>query len=265
MMRNALTEIADRMGAREEIAEIHGYFRSHRTRLTSTLDFFKLWELTEKRILEIGPFFAYTPFLFRQQGNEVVVLEGTDPVIAPLLKPYQEAGIRCDQINLLRIFTREDREKARLPYEDGSFDTFICFETMEHLNFNPVPFVREVHRILAPGGLAFITVPNLAKLDFRIRLMLGRPIRTTIDDYYQFADYNAGEFLGFHWREYLLDEIVELFSRGGFAVETAAHLNSFIDRDDTSLGRHLKRALGKVAIGIWPDMAQNCALVVRKI
>jgi hypothetical protein len=84
MKKNALTEIADRMGARDEIAKMHGYHRSHRTRLTLTLDFFKLWELSGKRILEIGPFFAYTPFLFRQQGNEVVVFEGDRPGARPV-------------------------------------------------------------------------------------------------------------------------------------------------------------------------------------
>ena len=264
MKTNGLTAIADRLGTRAGIAEMHGYFEQHRTRLSLTLDSFDLWKITGKRILEIGPFFAYTPFLFRQQGNEVTVLEGTDPVVTPLLELYKAEGIRCDQYNLLRIFATSGQGKAKLPYDDGAFDAFICFETMEHLNFNPVPFVREIHRILAPGGRAYITVPNIAKLDFRIRLMLGRTIRTPISEYYQFADYNASEFLGFHWREYLLDEIVELFSRGGFSIERATHLNTFIDREAMSLSRRVKRALGRIAIAIWPGMSQNCVLLARK-
>src|SRR4051812_48132798 len=94
MKTNGLTAIADRLGTRDGIAEMHGYFEQHRTRLSLTLDFFDLWKLTGKRILEIGPFFGYTPFLFRQQGNEVAVLEGTDPVVAPLLELYKAEGIR---------------------------------------------------------------------------------------------------------------------------------------------------------------------------
>jgi SAM-dependent methyltransferase len=264
MKKNALVEIAESFAARGNVTGIQGYFEAHQTRLSTTLDFFDLWSLTGSRVLEIGPFYSYTPFLFRRQGNEVTVIEGNDPVMEPLLKLYSEEGIRCDSINLLRIFSLSEPEKARMPYPDASFDTLVCFETMEHFSFNPVHFVREVHRILAPGGRAYITVPNLAKLHSRLRLLMGETIRTPIDDYYRFADYNAGEFLGFHWREYLLHEIVELFSRSAFEIERSAHIQSFIDREDASFSRRLKRAVGASAIALFPGLAQNCAIIAKK-
>jgi len=263
MKKTAFLDLKDQLLVRGNIPEYqHEYFLSHQSRLLSTLSFFGLWELANTRLLEIGPFFAFTPFLYRQNGCDVTVLEGTDPVIGPLLPLYHDEGIRCDQFDLAQVLGKGN--SGRLPYADASFDSVICFETMEHFNFNPVFFARELYRILAPGGRAYITVPNQAKLDMRLRLLAGRPIRTPIAEYYHFADYHGGEFLGFHWREYLLSEVVELFSRSGFEVEIATYLNSFIDRPDASLGRRFKRTLGRAVIALVPSAAQNCVVRLKK-
>jgi SAM-dependent methyltransferase len=242
----------------------YNYFREHQTRLTKTLSLLDLWNLKNSRVLEIGPFYAFTPFLYREHGNEVTVLEGTDPVIAPLRPLYEERGIRCDQMDLQKVLTQPSDPKRRLPYDEASFDSVVCFETMEHFNFNPVVFVRELQRVLAPGGTAYITVPNQAKLRKRIDLFFGRPISTPIPSYYDFADYNNGEFLGFHWREYLLQEVVELFSRGGFHIERAQHLQTFMDLSGIGLRTKLERAIGRVLIKLFPATAQNCVVIVRR-
>lgn len=82
--------------------------------MTATLNCFGLWELKGQRVLEIGPFYSYTLFLFREQGNEVSVLEGTDPVLAPLLAVFKRAGIAYQQFNLLRICALASGEGGRL-------------------------------------------------------------------------------------------------------------------------------------------------------
>jgi SAM-dependent methyltransferase len=43
-----------------------------------------------------------------------------------------------------------------LPYADGSFDLVLCTQVLEHV-FEPDTVVREVHRVLAPGGLALVS------------------------------------------------------------------------------------------------------------
>ncbi|MBI5388366.1 MAG: class I SAM-dependent methyltransferase [Verrucomicrobia bacterium] len=265
MTASNFLEMADQLARRAGVQDgIQSYFQQHRSRLLGMLDHFHLWEVTHARLLEIGPFFSYTPFLFQRQGNEVSVLEGNDPVVAPLLPLYQEEGIACQAVNLLRVFALATDGPGRLPYADGQFDAVVCFEMMEHLNFNPVVFVRELRRILKPGGRAYVQVPNLVKLDSRIQLLLGKTIRTPVDEYYQFADYNCGEFLGFHWREYALGELVDLFSRSQFQIEQACHVMSFQDRTQCGLGRRVKRLLGQGAVALVPSLATNCALIARK-
>ncbi len=46
-----------------------------------------------------------------------------------------------------------------LPYEGGRFDIVVCLDVLEHVA-DPVQVLRETHRVLRPGGVALITVPN---------------------------------------------------------------------------------------------------------
>jgi 2-polyprenyl-3-methyl-5-hydroxy-6-metoxy-1,4-benzoquinol methylase len=53
------------------------------------------------------------------------------------------------------------------PFEDGSFDVVMAIEILEHLE-NPRAFLRELARILRPGGTAIVSTPNLTSLLSRI-------------------------------------------------------------------------------------------------
>ena len=56
-------------------------------------------------------------------------------------------------------------EKDTFPYEDGEFDICLCCEILEHLAHDPSHMLREIHRILKPGGLVILTTPNAVRLD----------------------------------------------------------------------------------------------------
>ena len=47
---------------------------------------------------------------------------------------------------------------TNLPFEDNSFDIFLTLDVFEHI-FDPVQALREIHRVLRPGGYYFMTVP----------------------------------------------------------------------------------------------------------
>ena len=46
-----------------------------------------------------------------------------------------------------------------LPYQDASFDTVVSFQVIEHIQ-NDMMFLKEICRVLRPGGFALITTPN---------------------------------------------------------------------------------------------------------
>ena len=56
-----------------------------------------------------------------------------------------------------------DLNRDPLPYGDNRFALITCIETVEHLeNFREV--VREIYRVLQPGGVAIFSTPNILNL-----------------------------------------------------------------------------------------------------
>jgi SAM-dependent methyltransferase/uncharacterized protein YbaR (Trm112 family) len=50
-----------------------------------------------------------------------------------------------------------------LPFRDGSFDAVVCQAVLEHV-LDPPRVVAEIHRVLAPGGLAYAEVPFIQQV-----------------------------------------------------------------------------------------------------
>jgi methionine biosynthesis protein MetW len=66
------------------------------------------------------------------------------------------------------------RDAAHLPFADGSFDAVVLLEVIEHV-FEPEPAVREIRRVLKPGGAFLVSTPNVAYWRRRLDLaLLGR-------------------------------------------------------------------------------------------
>ncbi len=260
MKKEEFVSLAARL-ADDESPVSKSYFGIHSSRLWDTGKHFDLWNLKGKRVLDIGPFFSYVPFALHEQGNQVSVLEGPDGVIAPLMPLYADRKIDVKVIDLFDVFQSIPAQERRLPYPDNHFDIVNCWETMEHFNFNPVHFVREIRRVLKPGGQAFITVPNMAKLDQRIKLLLGKSIRNPVSTFQQYAD---SRFLGLHWREYVLDEIRELFQLQQFRIESARHLLTFQDRSEMGTSRRLARFFVRRVCSVVPSCGSLCCVRATK-
>jgi SAM-dependent methyltransferase len=56
------------------------------------------------------------------------------------------------------ITFRQHDVAERFPFADGAFEVVWCSEVLEHL-FDPTYALREMHRILQPGGRLLVTVP----------------------------------------------------------------------------------------------------------
>lgn len=101
-----------------------------------------------------------------------------------------------------------------LPYKDNSFDAAILSEILEHVD-DDVSALKEVYRVLKPGGVVAITVPN-ADYPF-----LWDPINRTLESLFR-THISHGMFAGIwanHVRLYWRDDLRAAVLNAGFEVE----------------------------------------------
>lgn len=138
---------------------------------------------------------------------------------------------------------------------------------MEHFNFNPVKFVRELHRVLRPGGRVCVTTPNKASWQSIAALFSGKGEKKLINDYCDFENYQINGktgFYGFHWREYTFPELAHLFAHAGFKVERAGSFNAFQPREMMSVSRRIARGFAKAAASVFPRHGTHVYLMATK-
>lgn len=66
-------------------------------------------------------------------------------------------------VDLERSVTTNDQsicvyDGKTLPYPDATFDAILCTQVLEHV-FEPQKFLREIRRVIKPGGKLILTVP----------------------------------------------------------------------------------------------------------
>lgn len=70
-------------------------------------------------------------------------------------------------------FVAADLDRAPIPIADGIGDVVVSVETIEHLE-NPRAFMRELVRIVRPGGWIFVTTPNQLSLVSLLSLIVRK-------------------------------------------------------------------------------------------
>jgi SAM-dependent methyltransferase len=139
-----------------------------------------------------------------------------------------------------------------LPYPDGTFNAIILSEVLEHIDDDEVG-LREAYRVLKPGGVIAITVPN-ANYPF-----WWDPINKTLEKLFK-KHISRGPLAGIwanHVRLYTHDELRESVLQSGFIVEEERsfthHCFPFIHNLVYGLGKPLLES------GLLPEKMANAA------
>ena len=110
-------------------------------------------------------------------------------------------------------------EDAVLPYPDGYFDVIMTLGIMDQMpTFDGL--LREINRVLAPGGHVLVSLPNLASWHNRIMLLLGyqpRDVEISSEVLVGVPAGYAGELPDGHIHIPTLRAFTELMEHHGFA------------------------------------------------
>ena len=103
-------------------------------------------------------------------------------------------------------------ERDRFPFPDDAFTVVLFCEVIEHLLMDPLAALREINRVLAPGGRLVVSTPNVNRLQNVVSITAGENI---YDPYSGYGPY------GRHNREYNRAELSKLLGFAGFLPEVA--------------------------------------------
>jgi SAM-dependent methyltransferase len=164
------------------------------------------------RGLELGANPYFTTILIRQFASFNVVLAnyfgshfGTSGLQNLRVKDFEsgqskEISLHFDHFNI---------ELERFPYRDTEFDIVLFCEIIEHLTQDPVHALKEIKRILKPGGILILTTPNVSRLENVAKMIAGANI---------YDPYSGHGPYGRHNREYNKHELYLLLKYLGFTI-----------------------------------------------
>jgi SAM-dependent methyltransferase len=147
-------------------------------------------------VLDVACGSGYGSALLGERARAVIGADLSRPALAHAAAHHGGSGAR---------YVRMDG--CRLGLRDGSVDLVVSFETLEHVPDMPL-LLRELRRVLKPGGLLIISTPN-------------RPL---------YAVYNKGRRNPFHHTELIEEEFRALLAKE-FTIEQVVGQRHFAGRD----------------------------------
>jgi len=237
----SIEEALVRVGGLLSGSEHEAFFRAHSHRYRFVLRLVREAAPSGGSLLDAGASPGHISALCSALGYDVQAVD---------LKPAEQFQPRSG-LSPLNIFDRfsipveaADISAGKLPFRDDSFSVVLFNETIEHLIGSPLPAVRELARVLAPGGRLIITTPNAASLKNRIRLLAGLNVFTPLEVAINVAPYKC------HNREYTLAEVEALVRMAGLKPVRATRHN--IGEPRAGAAARAARAVYYASTWLWP-------------
>ncbi len=172
-------------------------------RYLELLEDFKVFRNTGK-LLDIGCGFGFFLETAKRKGWDVIGLEITNDAV----EACSSKGLNMHHGTL---------ETAK--FEDESFDVIVFIETIEHV-IEPNRLIKEIHRVLRPGGLVYLSTPNFNALN-----------RYRLQEKYDVIQYPL------HLSYFTPKTLRRFFERNGFTTKKITSTGISKTRYKTSMGQ----------------------------
>jgi SAM-dependent methyltransferase len=123
-----------------------------------TVDFSRLPITPGERVLDLGCGFGRHAFEAFRRGADVVAVDRSAGEVAEVVKMFG-AMVATGEASPTQLARAVRADLTALPFEDGSFDTVIASEVLEHIPDDALA-IGEIARVVRPGGRLAVTVPR---------------------------------------------------------------------------------------------------------
>lgn len=197
------------------------------------------------RVLELGAFFGTVCIALSALGYDVTAADIPEYIDMPeQVARYGRHGVKTKGVRL---------QDFRLPFEDESFDVVIMCEVLEHLNFNPLPLIKEINRVLSPGGIFYLSLPNYANIRNRVKVAKGGAPGIGVDSFFEQLRPGGQEIVYGHWREYTGPEVRAMLEPLGFRIKR----QYYFGLSEVQTGGGLKKAVARAVYRQFPVLKEN--------
>ena len=153
-------------------------------------------ELPGSRILDIGA----SPFYFLYRAQAAGASKSFGIYFANDEHPLKHSDRIYSKYGPIEL-RHSNIETDNLPFPDNSLDIVTACEVFEHLEFFPTRLLGELRRVIRPGGLLCITVPNVSSVGNILKLIFQKNI------YMRYRSDPTGR----HKHEYTMAQLKALF------------------------------------------------------
>jgi len=160
-----------------------------------------------EKVLDVGCASGYLAKELRLKKALVYGVE-VDPKMSLEAKKY------C-----IKVVKRDIEKEEKLPFPEGFFDVIVLGDILEHLR-RPDLVLKRLKKYLRSGGKMLVSIPNVARIEIRLGLLLGR-----------FDYQESGILKKDHLRFFTLHSIRKMFDEAGLSIDKI---------DYTGLGSRIK-------------------------
>ena len=204
------------------------------------------------RILEIGTFFGAASIALSRLGFSVTASDVPEYIEMPEQhRRFSHEGISTHAMRL---------EDYIIDFPDETFDAVVMCEVLEHLNFNPLPLIKEINRVLRTGGLFCLALPNMASIYNRRKLIFGKSIGVSVQGFFNQLDPGKLEIANGHWREYTAQDIRDMLLPLGFRINS----HYFFSLGECLPATSLRKRLARAFYATFPQLKENQTVLATK-